>query len=281
VALSSGADFQEKQELTEIYDQNPSGYSAFSPDARFMARTVPDGSISVWDLRQRVVSNTFKPATKDLIPAAILDEGNRLVVWSKTDNRLFEWNPGVKDPVQSWPVPASMRSLSFSPDNSKFAALTYEAGVQVQNVAEPRSTRPPLEVLEGVDVAFSPSGKLLAVGSDLGYARVWETGSWREEVTLGGYLNGVHAVAFSPDSNRLATGSSSSGEALKLWAVDSWQNVLTLHPDGDYFYGVAFSPDGNTLGLLERNTHVLRLWRAPSWEQIATAEGNGNQVGPR
>jgi hypothetical protein len=62
---------------------------------------------------------------------------------------------------------------------------------------------------------------------------------------------------------------------------DTCGGVLTLHPDGDYFYGVAFSPDGNTVGLLERNTHVLRLWRAPSWEQIAAAEGNGNQVGPR
>ena len=88
--------------------------------------------------------------------------------------------------------------------------------------------------------------------------------------TLRGVLLGVHSLAFSPDSKRLAVGSSGL-EAIKLWDVESSQELLTLEGVGSLFSHTAFSPDGNVLGSMN-DGGLLHLWCAPSWEEIAAAE---------
>ena len=64
------------------------------------------------------------------------------------------------------------------------------------------SVKTNLDAQEIYDGAFSSDGKLFAVASGMGYARVWETATWREVATLRGYLLGVHSVAFSGDGKR-------------------------------------------------------------------------------
>jgi WD40 repeat protein len=120
------------------------------------------------------------------------------------------------------------------------------------------------------EATFSPDGKLFAVASTLGFARVWETGTLREMATFRDFLLGVHSVAFSPDGKRLATGSNGQ-EAIKLWDMKSHQELIALEGQGSIFHSSAFSPDGDLLGSSNLNG-VLHLWRAPSWAQIAAAE---------
>jgi WD40 repeat protein len=105
----------------------------------------------------------------------------------------------------------------------------------------------------------------------LGYARVWDTATWREEATLRGFLNAVNSVAFSPDGKRFATGGSNPDDTVKLWDVDSWQDLLTLEGVGSLFYLTAFSPDGNAIGTLSQDG-ILNVWRAPSWAEINAVE---------
>src|SRR5689334_23165763 len=100
---------------------------------------------------------------------------------------------------------------------------------------------------------------------------IWETDSLREVTKFRGFLLGAHSVAFSPEMNRLAVGSSGQ-EAVKLWDIESMQELLTLPGQGMMFGRSAFSPDGNLLGSLTSYGGALHLWRAPSWEEIATAE---------
>ena len=109
----------------------------------------------------------------------------------------------------------------------------------------------------------------MAVASDLGYARVWDTATWKLVATPGGFLNGAHAVSFSADGKRLAIASNNK-EAVKLWDTESWQEVFTLEGQGTGFQGAYFSLDGNTLGW--GNQTGLYLWRAPMWEEINAFE---------
>jgi WD40 repeat protein len=99
---------------------------------------------------------------------------------------------------------------------------------------------------------------------------VWNTANWQPVATAGGFLNGAHSVAFSPDNQRLAIGSGGQ-EAVKLWDPESWQNVFTLGAPGTDFQQMAFSPDGNTLGWLNQDRELF-LWRAPSWAEINATE---------
>jgi WD40 repeat protein len=148
-----------------------------------------------------------------------------------------------------------------------------EGDFSIRNLAEQSSTDTHLDILETSGMwEFAPSGKLAAAPSYLGYARVWDTGSWKEVAKLGGFRSSVNSVAFSPDGNRLATSEGAQNEALKIWAVDSWQDVLTLHAEGSPFTGATFSPDGNAISVVTSDQGVLYVWQAPSWDQIAAVE---------
>ena len=118
------------------------------------------------------------------------------------------------------------------------------------------------------------------MASYLGYARVWETATWREAATLRGFKLGAQSVAFSPDGNRLATGAGAGDTALHLWDVASWQDVLTLSAEGSIFWQTQFSPDSNMIGTMA-NGGILNLWRAPSWDEINAAEAKEKPQGKK
>jgi WD40 repeat protein/tRNA A-37 threonylcarbamoyl transferase component Bud32 len=272
VARWSGPDFQDKEPWLEI-GTNHQG-DAFSPDGRFLAVGSTNGNISVWDISPRVLWREFKLGDGSVIPLGFTAQGNRLVVRVPSDNHFSEWDLAANREIQSWPAPARFigRAIGSSPDERLCVAFGFDGDVSGRNLAEHSNTNLPLEAVQvAYEVAFSPDGGRCAAASELGYARVWGTKTWREEATLRGFLNAVFSVAFSPDGTRLATGGSNPDDAVKLWDVDSWQEVLTLEGAGSLFVSTAFSPDGNAIGMLTGDG-FLHVWQAPSWEEIAAAE---------
>jgi WD40 repeat protein len=275
VARWSGVDFQAKEPLLQIpVDAIPAGtlreYLAFSGDGQFLARGSLDGGVSVFNVAQRALWREFKTAAGRVVPMAFLGRGNRLFGMRNTDNHLFEWDLVANREIQSWPAPRQDNSFGVSPDERLVVSAGWKGDFNFRDLPGRKSTTPRLDILEPYDAAFAPSGKLLVMGSLLGYARVWDTVTWQEVATLRGFRNACSSVVFSPDGNRIITGGGSEVEALKLWAVDSWQELFTLTTPGAGFRGVTFSPDGNALGVLSLG--MLHVWQAPSWEEINAAE---------
>jgi WD40 repeat protein len=157
---------------------------------------------------------------------------------------------------------------AVSADERWFLVLGWNGKSVLRDIATGHQTS--LETLMPWGGTFSPDGKLFAVASTLGFARLWETATLRETATFKDFLLGVHSVAFSPDGKRLAAGSNGQ-EAIKLWDIDSHQELLALEGQGSVFHPSAFSPDGDLLGSSNING-VLHIWRTPSWAEIAAAE---------
>jgi WD40 repeat protein len=94
---------------------------------------------------------------------------------------------------------------------------------------------------------FSPDGKYLAAAGDRDSVHIFETGTWKE-IFSESYkqIYGIHELAFSPDSKRLA------GVDLKLhmWDVQGLREVYEM--GGTPFQSVtavAASPDGQRLAV--------------------------------
>ena len=194
-----------------------------------------------------------------------------MAVWLRADDHFTEWDLAANQEIQSWPTPARYEGSDVSPDGRLWVGEGREGDVICRDLQRHASTNLPLDVLEGWTVAFSADGTALVISSALGYARVWNTATWREWATLRGFLNAVDQAVFSPDNRRLATSGSNPDDAVKLWSGDARQEVLTLEGAGSEMNLTAFSPDSNAIGVMSGDG-ILSLWRAPSWTEINAAE---------
>jgi eukaryotic-like serine/threonine-protein kinase len=269
-----GRDFQQAETLFEIGTNRYPGYDLLSSDGRLLAITTINNVLQVWDLsRQRLWREFSSPAGR-ILAQSFSDEDNKLLALSDDDKLLHEWDLNSGREIHSWRVPAQSRVIASSRDQRQCVVKGYLRGgysgdVLFEDLVGGGSVKRNLDAQEIWMGAFSPDGKLFAVASTMGYARVWETATWREMATLRGYLKGVNYVAFSGDGKRLATGGTDKG--LKLWDTESWQEVLTLGDQASGFTERAFSPDGNAVGTMNA-TGIVQIWWAPTWAEINAKE---------
>ena len=124
-------------------------------------------------------------------------------------------------------------------------------------------------------VAFSPNGKLLAIGDSNGVVSLWDTTTRRKISTFKGHTSCVRSVVFSPDGATLASGS--EDQTIRLWNISSGECLHTLQGHTNLVNSVAFSPDGQTLasGSVDQ---TIRLWNISSGECLHTLQGHTHWV---
>jgi serine/threonine protein kinase/WD40 repeat protein len=267
----SGTDFRHQEKLLAV---PPFDGSKFSNEARFLAVGSTNGHVSIWDLPRRVLRRQIQIGEGAARPLSFIARGNHLLCHVMPENRFLEWDLEADREVQSWPAPPISYiwgGFNVSPDERLAIGVGWSGDVSGRNLQSHSNTNVPLDAVEGWRVAFSADGKRLAVASALGFTRIWDTATWRDEATLVGFLNAANSVVFSPNGQRIATGSTDPADSVRLWDVGGWQEVFTLEGTGFEFDATSFSPNGNTIGTVSSDGS-LRVWRAPSAEDIAAEE---------
>ena len=126
-----------------------------------------------------------------------------------------------------------------------------------------------------IDLAFSPSGWMLASASYNGTIRLWDARSGAVLQTLEAHSGSVNGVAFSPDGRMLA--SVSYDHTVKLWDAGSGAMLQTLEGHSSYVSAVAFTPDGRMLASASGD-ETVKVWDAGSGAILQTLKGHSNSV---
>jgi WD40 repeat protein len=240
----------------------------FSPDGQIIASASSDRTIKFWSKDGKEL-RTFTGHSDgvwdlDFSPdgtfIASLGVGNAVKLWQPKN--IFQL------PLQGHD--AAVYAAAFAPDGKIVATASTDGTVKLwRHGTLLMSGNPPTEVptdgtllltlQEGKGglwaVAFSPDGKLIAVGGEK-TVKLWHKGG-RFLGEINAHKGIVYGIAWSPDGKIIA--SASTDGTVKLWQPNGVL-VRTLKLDGSAFWSVAFSPDGKALAAIG-SSGTVAIWK--------------------
>ena len=87
--------------------------------------------------------------------------------------------------------------------------------------------------------------------------RVWDAKTGEHLRELQGHTESVTSVAFSPDGNRIVSGS--YDESVRVWGAKTGEHLRELQGHTDWVTSVAFSPDGTRI-VSGSHDKSVRVW---------------------
>ncbi len=183
---------------------------------------------------------------------------------------------------QEYPATVPITALEFSRDGTTLAASGYHE-ITFWNTALGKLVRRQSGLAERVyDIATSPDGKWLATASGdpgvFGVVRLWQPepkGELKPVSDLVETQDVVFAVAFSPDSKKIAT--AGADRTLRVFEVETGKLQFQVEDHADWVLGVAFSPDGKRVATASRDK-TAKVFDVEKKEAIVTFPGHGAPV---
>jgi WD40 repeat protein len=181
-----------------------------------------------------------------------------------------------------YPTTVPITALAFAPDGRNVAASGYHE-ITLWKTVDGALDRRIAGLCERVHgITYSGNGKWLAIASgdpgQYGVARLWsvEPGESSKRVRdLAESQDAVFAVAFSPDSKKLAT--AGADRIIRVYETESGKLLAQIEDHADWIFDIAFSPDGKRLASASRDK-TCKVFDVEKKESLVTFTGHGQPV---
>jgi WD40 repeat protein/serine/threonine protein kinase len=265
--------------------------ASLSPDGKWLATGGLKGEIRVWDMEIRQPVETLSRqihSGRELGRVAFASQGDRL--FATTEGGVVKvWNvPDWSETELQFAHGDRIRSISLSEDDKLLAVFGFDEMLSLWAVDEPIKVRRKYigrgGGIQTGAVAISPNNKWLAFG--LGFANersgtipILDSTTLEEQFRFPSDVDGeiLKTLAFSPDSELLASGTGFADGTVTLWSISERRLIDRLDGHTDYICSLAFSPNGKQLASASAD-QTIRLWNTEKWEHPAVLRGHRHEV---
>jgi WD40 repeat protein/predicted Ser/Thr protein kinase len=266
----------------------------WSPDGTRIASAGADKAVQVWEIAtgnhifscighvDSVSAVAWSPEGKRIASAS---NDQTVQVWDANDGHKILTYTGHSD----W-----VNAVAWSPDGTRIASASADKTVHIWDA----TTGKRIFTYRGHSnwvraVACSPDGMRIASAGDDQTVQVWDAAhpsvlpQWRNFLTLNayhGHSDRVNAVAWSPDSKRIA--SAGYDQTVQVWdATRTAKNhVFTYQGHSSGVHVIAWSPDGKHIasgsgdGNSDGMDNCVRMWNITTGDTIYIYRGDHGSV---
>jgi len=232
---------------------------AFSPDGNRIVSGYGDNSVHVWDGVTGDQLRELQGHTQSVDSVAFSSDGNRIVSGSR-DQSVRVWDAKTGEQLRELQGHTGwVHSVAFSSDGNRIVSGSRDNSVRVWDAKMGEQLRE----LQGHTSLVSSADKLVPI---------WDGKQPRKKQR---YMNTIASVAFSPDGNRIVSGS--ADKSVRVWDAKTGEQLRELQGHTGYVTSVAFSPDGNRIvsGSWDKS---VRVWDGKTGEQLRELQGHTRLV---
>ena len=286
---------------------------AFSSDGRFLAfSSLPDNvkpmqaCIKLWDLQMS--KEHWVRSVKAVADLVFSGDGRYLASADRENGTVTLWDAATGDELRTLKGhQKGVSCVAFTPDGRLLATSSgFDGTVRLWDTTTGHEQQCLIRkpTYRPYRLAFSPDGHRLAAilntleddvrGGSVGIIQVWDLATRETLLTLRGHTRQILALAFSPNSQCLVTGS--ADRTAKIWDIISGQELLTLAGHDGGVHELVFSSDGHRLFTADspignsraktllydyeaHRTYGVRVWDATPLPKEADVEALQNRAG--